>query len=198
MKFVLFRRRYFVWPRRPEVDRYQRSTRRQNSNRRYCYRDPLEGFHPKVEIRGSDNVRDAYVIRMDGLIADVGGAIPLSSLKLTILSIISRHIYLRILDGDQPPLKIDSIQCCPPDPEAPWQGTSTCAFSKIVWMQLLVQRGSLRTWVKTASSHACRFLHPDQRVRERNSGARRFLVQSRTPGKRSVKEPYFDSAKRTR
>lgn len=76
-------------------------------------------FVRKVEIRGSDNVRDAYVIRMDGLIADLGGTIPLSSLKLIHPLNNFQYIYLRILDGDQPPLKIDSIQCCPPDPEAP-------------------------------------------------------------------------------
>jgi hypothetical protein len=74
-------------------------------------------FIRRVEIRGSDNVRDAYVIRMDGLIADVGGATPLSSLKLTHPLNNFQYIYLRILDGDQAPLKIDSVQCCPPDPE---------------------------------------------------------------------------------
>ncbi|MGO9567723.1 MAG: DUF3999 family protein [Desulfomonilaceae bacterium] len=78
-----------------------------------------KNFIRKVEIRGSDNVRDAYVIRMDGLIADAGGAIPLSSLKLNHPLNNFQYIYLRILDGDQPPLKIDSIQCCPPDPETP-------------------------------------------------------------------------------
>src|SRR5271157_1855006 len=76
-------------------------------------------FIRRVEIRGSDNVRDAYVIRMDGLIADVGGAIPLCSLKLTHPLNNFQYIYLRILDGDQAPLKIDSVQCCPPDPETP-------------------------------------------------------------------------------
>ena len=76
-------------------------------------------FIRKVEIRGSDNVRDAYVIRMDGLIVDRSGAIPLSSLKLTHPLNNFQYIYLRILDGDQPPLKIDSVQCLPPDPEAP-------------------------------------------------------------------------------
>jgi Protein of unknown function (DUF3999) len=76
-------------------------------------------FTRKVEIRGSDNVREAYVIRMDGLIADVKGPIPLSSLKLTYPLNNFQYIYLRILDGDQPPLKIDSVQCCPPDPVTP-------------------------------------------------------------------------------
>jgi hypothetical protein len=76
-------------------------------------------FIRKVEIRGSDNVRDAYVIRMDGLIADVGGAIALTSLKLTHPLNNFQYIFLRILDGDQGPLKIDSVQCCPPDPETP-------------------------------------------------------------------------------
>jgi hypothetical protein len=76
-------------------------------------------FTRKVEIRGSDNVRDAYVVRMDGLIADVGGAVPLSTLKLTHPLNNFQYIYLRILDGDQPPLKIDSVQCCPPDPATP-------------------------------------------------------------------------------
>jgi hypothetical protein len=76
-------------------------------------------FIRKVEIRGSDNVRDAYVIRMDGLIADLGGDVPLSSLKLVHPLNNFQYIFLRILDGDQPQLKIDSIQCCPPDPETP-------------------------------------------------------------------------------
>ncbi len=78
-----------------------------------------KNFVRKVEIRGSDNVRDAYVIRMDGLIANLAGPIPLTSLKLTHPLNNFQYIYLRILDGDQPPLKLDSIQCCPPDPHTP-------------------------------------------------------------------------------
>jgi hypothetical protein len=76
-------------------------------------------FVRKVEIRGSDNVREAYVIRMDGLIADVGGPVPLSSLKLVHPLNNFQYIYLRILDGDQPPVKIDSVECCPPDSPTP-------------------------------------------------------------------------------
>ncbi|MGB6064937.1 MAG: hypothetical protein WBG50_09015 [Desulfomonilaceae bacterium] len=78
-----------------------------------------KNFVRRVEIRGSDNVRDAYVIRMDGLIASLPGPVPFKSLKLVHPLNNFQYMYLRIMDGDQPPLKIDSIQCCPPPAHSP-------------------------------------------------------------------------------
>lgn len=74
-------------------------------------------FVRKVEIRGSDNGRDSYVIRMDGLLFDVAKPHPVTSLDLPHPVNNFQYLHLRILDGDLPPLKIDGVLCQPPAPD---------------------------------------------------------------------------------
>ncbi len=70
-------------------------------------------FARKVELRGSDNARDTYVIRVDGLIADLGKPEPFQTLDIEHPLNNFQYLQLRILDDDQPPLKIDNVLCCP-------------------------------------------------------------------------------------
>jgi hypothetical protein len=76
-------------------------------------------FVRKVEIRGSDNGVDEYVIHMDGLVFDIPGPVPSRSFELLHPVNNFRYIHLRFLDGDQPPLKLEGTLCCLPlSPEA--------------------------------------------------------------------------------
>jgi hypothetical protein len=70
-------------------------------------------FARKVELRGSHNARDSYVIRVDGLIADLIKPEPFQTLDIEHPLNNFQYLQLRILDEDQPPLKIDNILCCP-------------------------------------------------------------------------------------
>ncbi|MGO9123173.1 MAG: DUF3999 family protein [Desulfomonilaceae bacterium] len=70
-------------------------------------------FARKVELRGSRNARDSYVIRVDGLIADLVKPVPLQSLDIEHPVNSFQYLQLRILDEDQPSLKIDNVLCCP-------------------------------------------------------------------------------------
>jgi len=72
-------------------------------------------FVRKVEVRGSDAGRDWYVIRMDGLIADLASPIPVSSLAVSYPLNNFQYLHIRVLDDDQPPLKIEGILCSPPE-----------------------------------------------------------------------------------
>ena len=69
-------------------------------------------FARKVELRGSDNARDSYVIRVDGLIADLVKPEPFQTLDIEHPLNNFQYLQLRILDEDQPPLKIDNVLCC--------------------------------------------------------------------------------------
>jgi len=73
-----------------------------------------KGFVRKVEVRGSDTGRDWYVIRMDGLIADIASPIPVSSLAVSYPLNNFQYLHVRVLDDDQPPLKVEGILCNPP------------------------------------------------------------------------------------
>ncbi|HMK34595.1 MAG TPA: DUF3999 family protein [Desulfomonilaceae bacterium] len=75
-------------------------------------------FVRKVEIRGSDNGRDSYIIRMDALVADIVKPLAVSSLDVVHPLNNFQYIHLRILDGDLPPLKIDGASCIPPDADS--------------------------------------------------------------------------------
>ena len=68
----------------------------------------------KVELRGSDNACEQYVIRMDGLIADLVGPAPLRSLDIMHPLNNFQYVCLRILDEGQTPLKIESCTLSPP------------------------------------------------------------------------------------
>ncbi|MEW6352131.1 MAG: DUF3999 family protein [Thermodesulfobacteriota bacterium] len=74
-------------------------------------------FVRRVELRGSDNGRDGYVIRMNGLIVDAKGPPPIRSLTVGHPLNAHQYLHIRILDGDEPPLKIAGVQCRAPEPE---------------------------------------------------------------------------------
>jgi hypothetical protein len=76
-------------------------------------------FARKVEIRGSDSGNETYVILMDALVCDLPGSIPVRSLDLLHPLNNFRYILLRILDGDQPPLKVDGALCLPAQGSGP-------------------------------------------------------------------------------
>jgi hypothetical protein len=78
-----------------------------------------KNFFRVVELRGSDNIQESYVIRMDGLIFDIRGPVPATSLDLSHPPNNFRYLHIRILDGDQAPLTVEGVQCFPPHPAVP-------------------------------------------------------------------------------
>jgi len=78
---------------------------------------PTKDFVRKVELRGSDNGRELYVVRMDGLIVGRSKPVPLRSLTIDHPVNNFQYLHVRILDEDQPPLKIDGVICEPPEEE---------------------------------------------------------------------------------
>jgi hypothetical protein len=81
---------------------------------------PSNGFIRNVEIRGSDNARDAYVIRQDGLIAAFGAPVKLRSLDIKHPINNFQYLHVRIHDNGETPIKIAGAHCCPPrDPNRP-------------------------------------------------------------------------------
>ncbi|MBI5571345.1 MAG: DUF3999 family protein [Desulfomonile tiedjei] len=75
-----------------------------------------KNFSRVVELRGSDNTQESYVIRMDGLIFDLRGPVPATSLDLSHPPNNFRYLHIRILDGDKAPLTVEGVQCLPPHP----------------------------------------------------------------------------------
>lgn len=73
-------------------------------------------FVRKVEIRGSDNGKEEYVISMDGLLLDISKPLPINSLKLAHPVNNFQYIHLRIMNDDNPSLKIEGMLCYPPSP----------------------------------------------------------------------------------
>lgn len=71
-------------------------------------------FVRKVEIRGSDNAKETYVVMMDGLIADLAGPVPVRSLNVLYHVNNFQYVHLRIIDDDKPPLKVEGVLCYPP------------------------------------------------------------------------------------
>ncbi len=70
-------------------------------------------FVRKVELRGSDNARETYVIRVDGLIAEMQKPEPFRILEIEHPLNNFQYLQLRIMDDDQQPLKIDNVLCGP-------------------------------------------------------------------------------------
>jgi hypothetical protein len=68
-------------------------------------------FLRKVEIRGSDNDRDTYVIRLDGLIARKSAPVNFSSLDIRHPLNNFQYIQVRILDEGRPSLNIGGVVC---------------------------------------------------------------------------------------
>ncbi len=73
-------------------------------------------FLRKVEIRGSDNGKEEYVVSMDGLVMDVSKPLPIHNLRLVHTVNNFQYVHLRIIDDDMPPLKIEGVLCYPPSP----------------------------------------------------------------------------------
>ena len=71
-------------------------------------------FVRKVEIRGSDNAKETYVVMMDGLIADMAGPAPVRSLNVLYHVNNFQYVHIRIIDDDKPPLKVEGVLCYPP------------------------------------------------------------------------------------
>jgi hypothetical protein len=76
-----------------------------------------EDFVRTVEIRGSDNGQESYVIRMDGLIASRRAPVPFRSLKIEHSPNNFKHLHLRLLDEGGPSLTVESVLCYPPAAE---------------------------------------------------------------------------------
>ena len=72
-----------------------------------------------VEIRGSDNGKEEYVIRLDALIADLRRPCAMSSPEVQHAPNNFQYLHLRILDEGKPHMPIDSVLCYPPAPEDP-------------------------------------------------------------------------------
>lgn len=71
-------------------------------------------FIRKVELRGSDNGKDTYVILMDGLVIDLEKPLPIRSLEIPHHVNNFQYIQIRIIDDEQPPLKIENVSCRAP------------------------------------------------------------------------------------
>ena len=78
-----------------------------------------QNFIRRVEIRGSDNGKDQYVVRLDALIADQRHPLGLSSLQIAHPLNNFQYLHLRILDEGKPHVPIESVSCFPPAPEDP-------------------------------------------------------------------------------
>ena len=70
-------------------------------------------FVRKVELRGSENARDTYVIEMDGLIADLVKPESFQTLDIQHRPNNFQYLQLRILEDEQQPLKIENVLCGP-------------------------------------------------------------------------------------
>ncbi len=71
-------------------------------------------FVRRVEVRGSHSSGESYVVRMDGLIADIRSPLPVRQLSVFYPLNNFRYLYVRILSENKPLLKIDGIECFPP------------------------------------------------------------------------------------
>jgi len=68
-------------------------------------------FVRRMEIRGWDEDPETYVVRLDGLIADVTAPLPIKMVDVLHPSNTFRYLNVRIYEDGQGPLKIDRIIC---------------------------------------------------------------------------------------
>jgi hypothetical protein len=80
------------------------------------FRTDSKDFLRVVELRGSDDGRDSFVVRMDGLICDIPGPVPIRSLRIQHPPNNFRYLHIRIRDEGKPALSVASVLCCPPTP----------------------------------------------------------------------------------
>lgn len=83
------------------------------------FKTSARDFARCVEIRGSDNGKDEYVIRLDAMIADQQHPFALKSLQVQHRLNNFQYLHLRILDEGKPHVPINAILCYPPAPEDP-------------------------------------------------------------------------------
>jgi len=82
-----------------------------------------KNFVRKVEVRGSDNSRESFVIRLDALIARLDKPIPLDALLIRHPLNNFQYLHIRILEDGKTPVEIGSVLCRPAVPESPRQRT---------------------------------------------------------------------------
>ncbi len=80
------------------------------------FRTDSQGFLRIAELRGSDDGRDGFVVRMDGLICDIPGPVPIRSLRIQHPPNNFRYLHVRIRNEGKPALRVASVLCCPPTP----------------------------------------------------------------------------------
>lgn len=81
-------------------------------------------FMRRVELRGTDNMKDIYVVRLDGLIVDKPGPVPLRVLRIDHPRNNFRYVMVRILNEGHPPLKVQGIGFFPPAQAPPHEDQS--------------------------------------------------------------------------
>lgn len=71
-------------------------------------------FVRTVEVRGAHVTGESYVVKMDGLIADMSSPLPVRQLNVFYPLNNFRYLFVRILSENKPLLKIEGIECFPP------------------------------------------------------------------------------------
>lgn len=73
-------------------------------------------FVQKTEVFGADSSQESFVIRVDGLVADVASPLPIRSLSVFHPLNNFRYLNVRIIDGEGTPLKVEGVACYPSSP----------------------------------------------------------------------------------
>ncbi len=76
-------------------------------------------FTRRVELKGSDNNRDFYVLRMDGLIIKQTAPLPIQALDIRHVANNFQYLYIHIPADGGPPLNVSSVLCYPPFDDSP-------------------------------------------------------------------------------
>jgi hypothetical protein len=72
------------------------------------------GFSRKVELRGSDNGKDWFVIRRDALLLDRPGPVPVRALRIDHPASNFQYLHLKVDDQGHEPLDVTGAFCAPP------------------------------------------------------------------------------------
>lgn len=102
---------------------------------------PTKDFVRRIEVRGSDNGKESYVIRVDGLIADLRQPMAIRNLAVFYPVHNFQYLHIRVLDQDKPPLKIEGVLCYPP--------AAADALSRPLDARILENRGESATGTTT-------------------------------------------------
>ncbi len=66
-------------------------------------------FARRLEIKGSDNTKDYYVLSMDKMLVDAPGPIPVRSLTVDHQANNFQYLHIRVIDDELSPLQIEGI-----------------------------------------------------------------------------------------